>query len=48
MEKTRDFYKKIGDTKGTFHAKIEKIKNRNGTDIKEAKDIEERWQIYKK
>ena len=48
MGKTRDLFKKIRDTKGTFHAKIEKIKNRNGTDIKEAKDIEERWQIYKK
>ena len=46
MEKTRDFYKKIGDTKGTFHAKIEKIKNRNGTDLREAQYIKKRWQEY--
>ena len=40
MGKTRDFFKKIRDTKGTFHAKMGTIKDRNGTDLKEAKDVE--------
>ena len=46
MEKTRDLFKKIRDTKGTFHAKMGTIKNRNGMDLTEAKDIEKRWQEY--
>ena len=44
MGKTGDFFKKIGDTKGTFHAKMGMIKDRNGTDITE--DIKKRWQEY--
>ena len=44
--KTRDLYKKIRDTKGTFHAKMGSIKDRNGTDLKEAEDIKKRWQEY--
>ena len=40
MEKTRDLFKKIRDTKGTFHAKVGTIKNRNGMDLTEAEDIE--------
>ena len=44
MGKTRDLFKKIRDTKGTFHAKMGTIKDRNGTDITEAKDIKRRWQ----
>ena len=44
MEKTRDLFKKIRDTKGTLHAKIGTIKNRNGTDLIEAEDIKKRWQ----
>ena len=46
MGKTRDLFKKIRDTKGTFHAKIGSIKDRNGMDITEAEDIKKRWQEY--
>ena len=46
MEKTRDLFKKIRDTKGTFHAKMGSIKNRNGLDLTEAEDIKKRWQEY--
>ena len=46
MEKTRDLFKKIRDTKGTFHAKKNTIKNRNGMDLTEAEDIKKRWQKY--
>ena len=46
MGKTRDLFKKIGDTKGTFHAKIGSIKDRNGMDLTEAEDIKKRWQEY--
>ena len=46
MGKTRDLFKKIRDTKGTFHAKIGSIKNRNGMDLTEAKNIKKRWQEY--
>ena len=45
MEKARDL-KKIRDTKGSFHAKMVTIKNRNGLDIREAEDIKKRWQEY--
>ena len=53
MEKTRDLLKKIRDTKGTFHAKMSTIKDRNGMDLTEAEDIKKRWQdhteeLYKK
>ena len=48
MGKTRDLFKKIRDTKGTFHAKIGSIKDRNGTDLTEAEDIKKRWQEYTK
>ena len=53
MEKTRDVFKKIRDTKGTFHAKMGSIKDRNGMDLTEAEDIKKRWQdhteeLYKK
>ena len=44
MGKTRDLFKKIKDTRGTFHAKIRTIKNRNGMDLREAEDIKKRWQ----
>ena len=44
MRKTRDFFKKIINTKGTFHAKIGTIKERNGRDLTEAEDIKKRWQ----
>ena len=44
--KTRDLFKKIRDTKGTFHTKMDKIKNRNGMDLTEAEDIKMRWQEY--
>ena len=44
--KTRDLYKKIRDTKGTFHAKKGWIKDRNGMDLTEAEDIKKRWQEY--
>ena len=46
MEKTRDVFKKIRDTKGTFHAKMGTIKDRNGMDLTEAEDIKKRWQEY--
>ena len=44
--KTRDLFKKIRDTKGTFHAKMGSIKDRNGLDLTEAEDIKKRWQEY--
>ena len=44
--KTRDLFKKIRDTKGTFHAKMGTIKDRNGMDLTEAEDIKKRWQEY--
>ena len=44
MEKARDLFKKIRDTKGTFHAKMGSIKDRNGMDLTEAEDIKMRWQ----
>ena len=44
--KTRDLFKKIRDTKGTFHAMMGTIKDRNGMDLTEAKDIKKRWQEY--
>ena len=46
MGKTRDLFKKIRDTKGTLHAKMSSIKDRNGMDLKEAEDIKKRWQEY--
>ena len=46
MGKTRDLFKKIRDTKGTFHAKMGTIKDRNAMDLTEAEDIKERWQKY--
>ena len=46
MEKTRDLFKKIRDTKGTFHAKMGSIKDRNGMDLTEAEDIKKSWQEY--
>ena len=46
MGKTRDLFKKIRDTKGTFHAKMGLIKVRNGMDLREAEDIKEKWQEY--
>ena len=48
MGKTRDLFKKIGDTKGTFHAKMGSIKDRNGRDLIEAEDIKKRWQDTQK
>ena len=53
MGKTRDLFKKIRDTKGTFHAKMSTIKDRNSMDLTEAEDIKKRWQesteeLYKK
>ena len=48
MGKTRDLFKKIRDTKGTFHAKMGTIKDRNGMDLIEAEDIKKRWQEYTK
>ena len=48
MGKTRDLFKKIRDTKGTFHAKMGTIKGRNGMDLTEAEDIKKRWQEYTK
>ena len=47
MGKIRDTFKKMRDTKGTFHAKIGTIKDRNGMDLTEAEDIKKRWQEYK-
>ena len=46
MRKTRDLFKKIRDTKRTFHAKMGSIKDRNGMDLTEAEDIKKRWQEY--
>ena len=46
MGKTRNLFKKIRDTKGTFHAKMGSIKHRNGMDLPEAEDIKKRWQEY--
>ena len=46
MGKTRDLFKKIRDTKGTFHAKMGSIKDRNGIDLTEAEDTKKRWQEY--
>ena len=46
MRKTRDLFKKIRDTKGTFHAKMGSIKHRNGKDLTEGEDIKKRWQEY--
>ena len=48
MGKTRDLFKKIRDTKGTFHAKMGLIKDRNGMDLTEAEDIKKRWQNTQK
>ena len=52
MGKTRDLFKKTRDTKGTFHAKMGSIKDRNGMDLTEAEDIKKRWEentkLYKK
>ena len=48
LEKTRDLFKKIRDTKGTFPAKIGTVKDRNVMDLTEAEDIKKRWQEYKK
>ena len=46
MRRTRDLSKKVGDTKGTFHAKMGTVKDRNGMDLTEAEDIKKRWQEY--
>ena len=46
MGRTRDLFKKIRDTKGTFHAKMGSIKDRNGLDLTEVEDIKKRWQEY--
>ena len=46
MGKTRDLFKKIKDTKGTFHTKRGSIKDRNGMDLRQAEDIKKRWQQY--
>ena len=46
MEKTRDLFKKIRDTKGTFHAKMGSIKDRNGMNMTEAEDTKKRWREY--
>ena len=46
MGKTRDLFKKFRDTKGTFHAKMGTIKDKNGMDLKEAENIKKRWQEY--
>ena len=48
MGKTRDLFKKIRDTKGTFHAKMGSIKDRNGMDLSEGEDIKKTWQEYTK
>ena len=48
LRNTRDLFKKIRDSKGTFHAKISTIKDRNGLNLTEAEDIKKRWQEYKK
>ena len=46
MGKTRDLFKKTGDTKGTFHARTDIIKDRNSKDLKEAEEIKKKWQEY--
>ena len=46
MGKTRDLFKKIRDTKGTFHAKKSTIKDKNDMDLTEAEDIKKRWRVY--
>ena len=46
MGKTRDLFRKIGDTKGTFHTEIGTIKDKNGKDLTEAEEIKKRWQEY--
>ena len=46
MGKTRDFFKKIGDIKGTFHARLDRIKDRNVKDLREAEEIKKKWQEY--
>ena len=46
MEKIRDLFKKIRDTKGLLHAKISTIKDRNGMALTEAEDVQKRWQVY--
>ena len=46
MGKTRDLFKQIRDTKGTFHTKMDTVKDRNGMDLTEAEDIKKRWQEY--
>ena len=46
MEKTRDLFKKIGNTEGTFHARMDTIKDRNSKNLTEAKEIKKRWQEY--
>ena len=46
QQQTRDLFKKIRDTKGTFHAKMGSIKDKNGMDLTEAEDIKKRWQEY--
>ena len=46
MRMTRDLFKKIRDTKGTFHSKMSTIKDRNSTDLTEVEDIKKRWQRY--
>ena len=46
MGKSRDVYRKIRDTKGTFHSKMGTIKDRNGIDLTEAEDLKKRWQEY--
>ena len=46
MGKTRDLFKKVKDTMGTFHAKMGRIKDRNGMDLKDAEDIKKRWPEY--
>ena len=48
MGKTRDLFKKIRDTKGTFHVKMGSIKNRNGMDLTKVEDIQKRWQNTQK
>ena len=48
MGKTRDLFKKIRDTKGTFHAKMGTIKDRSGTDLTEAENIKKRWKEYRR
>ena len=48
MGKTRDLFRKIRDTEGTFHAKMGSIKDRNGMDLTEAEDTKKRWQIHRR